>query len=280
MKIMKYISLVLAVVLTVSCEKHVIDYDATPITDMAEFQLHYMNPVAAVAANYITRVEVNGKMVSNAKAPLNTYNAIPSGSVGKFYTVNPGNVNLKLYLTGKVTVDFLVYDQSVTMQAGKQNVFVHDFTQPLVWFDNGYPYIKRETVTTDLTAWVKFYNFLYETAGVPTTKLIQYQYVNTRTNAVVNIGEPLAFGEATDWEQVTVIKANILDISRLITFKMKEVDASGNTVGELQIMNSAGTYVAYTATATLFIGRWYHHTMAGFRAVKSPNSSVRIFTAL
>ena len=280
MKIMKYISLVLAMALTVSCEKHVIDYDATPIGDVAEFQLHYMNPVAAVAANYITRVEVNGKMVSNAKAPLNTYNAIPSGSVGKFYTVNPGNVNLKLYLTGKVTVDSLVYDQSVTMQAGKQNVFVHDFTQPLVWFDNGYPYIKRETVTTDSTAWVKFYNFLYETAGVPTTKLIQYQYVNTRTNAVVNIGEPLAFGEATDWEQVTVIKANILDISRLITFKMKEVDASGNIIGDLQIMNSSGTYVAYTGTATLTIGRWYHHIMAGFRAVKSPNSSVRIFTAL
>ncbi len=83
MKIMKYISLVLAMALTVSCEKHVIDYDATPIGDVAEFQLHYMNPVAAAAANYITRVEVNGKMVANAKAPLNTYNAIPSGSVGK-----------------------------------------------------------------------------------------------------------------------------------------------------------------------------------------------------
>jgi len=282
MKIMKYISLVLAMALTVSCEKHVIDYDATPIGDVAEFQLHYMNPVAAAAANYITRVDVNGKMVANAKAPLNTYNAIPSGSVGKFYAVNPGNVNLKLYLTAKLDPkgDSLVYDQSVTMQAGKQNVFVHDFTQPMVWFDNGFPYIKRETVTTDSTAWIKFYNFLYETAGVPTTKLIQYQYVNTRTNAAVNIGEPIAFGEATDWEQVTVLKAAPLDVSRTITLKMKEVDADGNIIGDLQIMNSSGTYVAYSGTASLTIGRWYHHIMAGFRAVKSPNSSVRIFTAL
>jgi hypothetical protein len=280
MKIIKYLSLVLAVALTVSCEKHVIEYDATPIGDVAEFQLHYMNPVAAVAANYITRVEVNGKMVSNSKATLNTYNAIPSGSVGKFYTVNPGSVNLKLYLTGKVTVDSLVYDQSVTMKTGKQNVFVHDFTQPLIWFDNGYPYIKRETVTTDSTAWVKFYNFLYDTQGVPTTKLIQYQYVNSRTNALVNIGEPLAFGEATGWEQVAVIKASTLDVSRLITFKMKEVDANGNIVGELQVMNSSGTYINYSGTATLYIGRWYHHIMAGFRAVKSPNASVRVFTAL
>jgi hypothetical protein len=280
MKIIKYLSLVLAVALTVSCEKHVIEYDATPIGDVAEFQLHYMNPVAAVAANYITRVEVNGKMVSNSRATLNTYNAIPSGSVGKFYTVNPGSVNLKLYMTGKVTVDSLVYDQSVTMKTGKQNVFVHDFTQPLIWFDNGYPYIKRETVTTDSTAWVKFYNFLYDTEGVPTTKLIQYQYVNSRTNALVNIGEPLAFGEATGWEQVAVIKASILDVSRLITFKMKEVDANGNVLGELQVMNSSGTYVNYSGTATLYIGRWYHHIMAGFRAVKSPNASVRVFTAL
>ena len=45
MKIIKYLSLVLAVALTVSCEKNVIEYDTTPITDMAEFQLHYMVPV-------------------------------------------------------------------------------------------------------------------------------------------------------------------------------------------------------------------------------------------
>ena len=282
MKIMKYISLVLAMALTVSCEKHVVDYDATPIGDVAEFQLHYMNPVAAAAPNYIIRVEVNGKMVANATAPLNTYNAIPSGAAGRFYKVNPGNVNLKLYLKAKLEPkgDSLVYDQSVTMQAGKQNVFVHDFTQPPVWFDNGYPYIKRETVTTDSTAWIRFYNFLYETAGVPTTKLIQYQYVNTRTSAVVNIGEPVAFGEATDWEQVTVIKAAPLDVSRTVTLKMQEVDADGNVIGDLQIMNSSGAYVAYSGTASLTIGRWYHHTMAGFRAVKSPNSSVRILTAL
>ncbi len=282
MKIMKYISLVLAMALTVSCEKHVVDYDATPIGDVAEFQLHYMNPVAAAAPNYIIRVEVNGKMVANATAPLNTYNAIPSGAAGRFYKVNPGNVNLKLYLKAKLEPkgDSLVYDQSVTMQAGKQNVFVHDFAQPPVWFDNGYPYIKRETVTTDSTAWIRFYNFLYETAGVPTTKLIQYQYVNTRTSAVVNIGEPVAFGEATDWEQVTVIKAAPLDVSRTVTLKMQEVDADGNVIGDLQIMNSSGAYVAYSGTASLTIGRWYHHTMAGFRAVKSPNSSVRILTAL
>lgn len=283
MKIIKYLSLVLAVALTVSCEKNVIEYNTTPITDMAEFQLHYYVPVTAVTANNINRVEVNGKMISNVKAPLATYNVIPSGAVGRFYTVNPGNVNLKLYMTAKLDPkgDSLVYDQSVTLTKGKQNIFVHAFDQPPVLFDNGFPYIKRETVTTDSTAWIKFYNFLYETAGVPAYKIIQYQIIDFRTNAPVNVGAPVAFGEATDWVPVTVVKTAIVDPgSRLYTFKMMEVDASGNTIGPLQIMNTSGTFVDYSATATLFIGRRYHHTMAGFRAVKAPNSSVRVFTAL
>lgn len=280
MKILKYISLILAVILTASCEKNEVTYLADPIGDMAELQIHYMNPVTAVAANNITRVDLNGKMVANNKAPLATYNAIPSGAVGRFYAVNPGNVNVKLYMTGKVTIDSLVYDQNVSVTSGKQNLFVHDFNKPMIVFDNGYPYLRRETVTTDSTAWIKFYNFLYETPGVPTTKKIQYQYVSSRTGALVNIGNPVAFGEATGWEQVTVVKAATLDVSRTITYKMKEVDANGNIIGDLMIMNTSGAYVAYTGTLSTYIGRRYHQIMAGFRAVKSPNSSVRTFTAL
>jgi len=97
----------------------------------------------------------------------------------------------------------------------------------------------------------------------------------------VNIGAPVAFGEATDWIPITVVKSvEVSAGSRLITFRMQEVDDNGTVIGDLQVMGTTGTYAAYTATATLFIGRRYHHTMAGFRAVKSPNSSVRIFTAL
>ena len=281
MKILKYLSLVLAVAFIASCEEHEITYDSVLIKDMAEFQLHYMNPVTSVAANNITRVDVNGTMVANVKAPLNTYNAIPSGAVGRFYAVNPGNVNLKLYLTGKVNVDSLVYEQNVTLNPAKQNIFVHAFDKPPVVFDNGYPYPKNTAEFTDSAAWVKFYNFMYETAGVPTTKKIQYQYVDIRTNTPVNIGQPVGFGESTGWQQVKVIKTDIVSSgSQTITFKMKEADASGNIVGDLQTMNTSGTYVVYSGTATLFIGRAYHMVMAGFRAVKSPNSSVRTFTAL
>ena len=283
MKIIKYLSLVLALTLTVSCEKNVVEYDATPITDMAEFQLHYMNPVIAAAANNILRVEVNGQLFANDKAPLNTYNAVPSGGVGRFYAVNPGNTNIKLYLKAKLEPkgDSLVYDQNVTLTKGKQNVFVHDFAQPMISFDNGFPYIRRETVSTDSTAWIKFYNFLYESTGVPTTKIIQYQYVDSRTDALVNIGKPVAFGEATDWEQVTVVKTDVISAGyRTITYKMKEVDSNGNVIGDLMVTNTSGTSVAYSGTLSTYIGRRYHQIFAGQRTVKSPNASVRTFTAL
>jgi hypothetical protein len=279
MKIMKYISLILAVVLMVSCEKHEIEYDAEPVADMAEFQLHYYVPVTAVAANNITKVEINSKLYANNKAPLATYNVIPSGAVGRFYAVKPGNVQIKMYQGTDMAT--LVYDKTVTLTSGKQNVVVHDFAQVPKVFDNGYPYVANVTTVTDSIAWVKFYNFLYESSGVPTTKKLQYQYVNSRTSALVNIGTPVAFGESTGWEKVIVVKTDLVSQgSRTITFKIKEVDASGVVVGDLQVMGTTGTFAAYTGTSSLTIARRYHHTMAGFRAVAAPNSSVRVFTAL
>lgn len=278
MKILKYLSLVLLVALSVSCEKHEIEYNATPITNLAEFQLHYFVPVTAVATNNITKVEVNGLLFANPKAPLTTYNAIPSGSVGVFYAVTPGSVNLKLYqgLNGET----LVYDQNVTLTAGKQNVYVHDFNLPPVVFDNGHPYSTNVTQNTDSVAWVRFNHFLYETAGVTNNMRLQYQYIDPVTNLLVNIGEPVRFGETTGWQPVKVIKSVFNSTgSRIITFRIKVVDGSGAVLGELQVRNASGVLVNYTATATLFIGRRYHHIMSGFRAAV-PISSVRVFTAL
>ncbi len=282
MKVIKYLSLILAVTLMASCEQQTIEYDAEPIGEMAEIQLHYIAPVTAVAANNITRVDLNNQMVANNKAPLSTYNAIPSGSVGKFYVVNPGTLNIKMYKLGKVTIDSLVYDQNVTVTKGKQNLFVHDMTLPPTVIDNGYPYIRRETVETDSTTWVKFYNFLYETAGVPTTLKLQYQYISHRTNQVVNIGSPVAFGESTGWQQVLLIKLPnelVTAGSRRIDYRIKVVDNNGNIVGDLQVRNASGAMVSYADYWTGTIGRRVHHIFCGFRAAV-PVSAVRTFTAL
>jgi len=278
MKIIKYLSLILAVTLMASCEKHVIEYDATTIGEVAEFQLHYVVPVDAVTANRITKVEINGQLFSNITSPLNTYNAIPSGAAGRFYAINPGNVNIKMYQgTG---MDVLVYDQSTSLTAGKQNVYVHDFNLPPVVLDNGYPYIRRETVETDSTTWVKFSNFLYETAGVPTTLKLQYQYISHRTGELVNIGQPVAFGESTEWVQVLLIKTDIVSSgSRRIDYRIKVVDDSGNIIGDLQVLNSSGSFVSYSDYWTGYLGRWTHHIYCGMRAA-NPRAAVRLFYAL
>ncbi len=287
MKVMKYLSLFLAVALTVSCEKHVIEYDVVPIENMAEFQLHYMAPVTAIAANDITRIEINGSMVANAKAALKTYSGVPGGSsttspTGRFYTVNPGNVNLKLYMTAILDPkgDSLVYDQNVTLTKGKQNVVVHAFDKVPFVFDNGYPYGRRETVTTDSVTWVKFYNFLYETSGVPTTLKLQYQYIDFRTKALVNLGQPVAFGEATGWQQVTVVKTDLVSAgTQRVDYRIKVIDDSGAEVGDLQMRNSSGKYVSYSDYWTGTIGRRVHHMLSGFRAA-APACAVRQFYAL
>ena len=280
MKIIKYLSLVLVVIMLASCKKNEVEYMTTPVGNMAEFQLHYMVPVTAVSTNNITKVEINGQLYTNTKAPLTTYNAIPSGGVGRFYTVAPGSVNIKLYQGADMGP--LVYDKSVTLSEGKQNVFVHDFTKDPVVFNNGYPYKSILTEKTDSSAWVKFYNFLYETAALgPTGLKLQYQYIDFRTQQMVNIGNPVAFGESTGWELITVVKDNLISQgSRLMSFKIKTVDANGNIIGDLQVMGTGGTYSVVTWTSTLTIARRYHHIMSGYRAVASPNSSVRLFTAL
>jgi hypothetical protein len=281
MKIIKYLSLIVAVALTVSCEKQEVVYDAEPTSGMAEFQLHYYVPVTSAAANNITKVEINGKLYANNKAPLNTYNVIPSGTTGRFYAVNPGNVNIKMYQGTDMAT--LVYDQNVNMAAGKQNVMVHSFSAVPYVFDNDYPYTGNLTEITDSICWIKFYNMLYENnASTPTTLRLQYQYIDYRTNLPVNIGGPVAFGESTEgWAPVTVVKDNpVSGGSRSMGLRCKVVDASGAIIGDLQYMNTSGAYVTWTGTQTLVIGRRYHHTFAGLRAATTATAGVRIFTAL
>ena len=279
MKLFKYLSLVLVLVLAASCEKHEIEYKTTTISNLAEFQLHYFVPVTAVAANNINKILINDSLFANIKAPLATYNGIPNGGVGRFYTVTPGIVNIKCYQG--TAGDVLVYNQNVTMTEGKQNIFIHDFNLPPVVFNNGFPYAKNTTMNSDSVCYLKFYNFLYETAGVPTTLKLQYQYIDPHNStALINIGNPVAFGETTGWQQVKVIKDVLISAgTRRVDFRIKVVDASGNPTGDLQIRNTSGVYVNYTDFWTEAIGRRYHHVISGFRAA-APGAAVRTFTAL
>lgn len=285
MKIIKYISLFLIALGVVSCDKHEIEYMTAPVgNDMAEVQLHYFVPVTAVASNNIYKVEIGGQeYVNNGAAVISTYNATPSGSVGRFYAVKAGNVNIKLYKGSDME---LVYDKNVALATGKQNIFVYDFDKEPIVFDNGYPYDTNITTDTDSTCWVKFYNFLYEKEGeyCPLKLQYQYQYIkNIETGEKsewINIGKPIAFGESTGWQPVRVIKSifNSSGYAR-IDYKIKVQDENGEYTEDLQLWNSNGKYISYSDYWNGYIGRRYHHIIKGMRSAK-PIASVSQFTAL
>ncbi|MDR3350802.1 MAG: hypothetical protein LBN98_04050 [Prevotellaceae bacterium] len=336
MKQIKYINLLLLIMFFASCEKHVVDYDTYTLTEnTAEYQLHYFVPVPSAAANNIYKVEVNDDVVTTNAATLVTYNAIPSGGVGRFATVAPGTVNIKLYQLTNPSLPYSdanltkVYDQNTQLQGGKkQNIFVYDFTQPPIVFDNGYPYISdRRPYDTDTIAYVKFYNFMFETTDVPTTMKLQYQYQyilhplytledaqkgvipegkkvgdatgDTKRSAWLNIGNPLAFGETTGWQEVVVKKTSYIAQGSATIYYRIVVSAENGGVPGVTVMDSndwvlrartnasnVNTYNAYSYSTSLTIGRRQHHTIGGQRAggdipgVADPIIGIKLFTAL
>lgn len=283
----KILLIFICTVLCTSCEKHIVEYRATPIEDAttAQFQLHYMVPTTTGTANNINKVELNGALLTNETTPLSTYNFIPSGAVGRFFSTEPGNVNLKLY-KGAVTSLELAYDRDFELPAGKYNVIVHDFSKPPVIIKNETPYPKVITDHTGTNAWVKFYNLLYEKPGEPTPLKLQYQFQYTVDNETgeksewANLGKPVAFGEATGWEAVTVNKTvEVSEGLARIDYRIRLIGADGSDQGSLQVQNASGKMVDYADWWNAYIGRVYHHMLAGYRTA-APIASVRQATAL
>jgi hypothetical protein len=286
MKNLKNIIFVLTLVtmtIALSCKKHVIEYESTNISDVAEFQLHYFVPLGAGDTSNIYQVNINDELYANKTSPLLTYNAIPSGSVGKFYTTKVGVNNIKLYRGTSLN---LVYNQNVTLTKGKQNVFVYDFNKPPIVFDNGFPYQSPTTDSTSKMGWIKFYNFLYESKDVPTAMKLQYQWQYTVDNLNkiksdwMNLGKPVSFGESTGWEPVTINKTVPLSESTArIDYRIRMIDATGKDAGSLVVLNASNKLVDYADFWNASVGRRYHHVLSGIRTQK-PTTAVRQFTAL
>ncbi|MDR1707721.1 hypothetical protein [Dysgonomonas sp.] len=319
MKIVKYIGILLVMCAFASCEKHEIEFDAIPLTDEAEFQIHHFVPVTPSNADfYIYRIDVNNVNITNNKVSLSSYNAQPSAGIGLYYVAPSGSTNIKLYYR-KNGEDVLMYDRNVTLSPGKQNVVVHNFDKDPCIFNAEYPYvIDRKTYDTDTIAYVKFYNLLYETPAAPTTLKLQYQYrknwvhplytlddlknnripegkkVGDATGTVAgvdvgpwtNLGAPVAFGETTGWQVVPVEKNTYVSQGAArIDYRIKVIE--GGTVGVN--MNADGLLLSQTTSGTApvvysdwwnsTVGRRIHHFFSGTRTGK-PGSAIRTFTAL
>lgn len=301
MKTIQYISLLLLTMFFLSsCEKNVIEYGSEP-TDMAEFQLHYFEPVVPARSNlYMYQIKINDKLVTNSTTPLNSYNALPSGAVGLFFAAPVGQVNIKLYQSTDLN---LVYDKNVNLNPGKQNVVIHDLQQPPLVFETGYPFeIDRKSYYTDTIGYVKFYNLLYETKGNPTKLTLQYQYQyilhpiyteEDRDNGLIpadkkvgdatgdtkrsdwrNLGQPVAFGQTTGWQEVPVKKSSYLAQGSANIYYRILVTSGGtagvdmDTEGRLRARTTAANnpIATYNDYWSLTVGRCSHHFLSGTRS--------------
>lgn len=290
-KIHKIVALIMTVAIFASCEKNVVGIDAELIGDEAsQFQLFYMVPIATGTANNINKIELNGKLLTNQTTPLNTFNFLPSGGVSRFFVApESGSANLKLY-RGAVTSMTLAYDQDVNLLPGKQAVFIHDFSQPPVIIPQPFPLPKVISEHTATAAWVRFINLMYESPGVPTNLKLQYQWQYTTDNETaaksdwMNVGEPVAFGEATGFQQLYVNKTvEVSAGTARIDYRVRLIGPDGSDQGSLQVRNTAGNLVDYSDWWNASIGRVYNHVFAGYRNVNAsamPGVGIRQSTVL
>ncbi|MDE6810598.1 MAG: hypothetical protein K2J42_11015 [Muribaculaceae bacterium] len=288
MKILKYIPLFLAAVgVLSSCDKHEIEFPMTNVNEMTQVQLHYFVPVSTATANNIYKIELGDQVYvqPNNASIMSTNNGQPSGSVGLFYTVKETNPVLRYYLGPEQK---LAYERKLNLIPGrKQNVIVYDFDKDPLIIDTGYSsnnitFDVTPTYETDSIGYVRFYNLLYETPGVPYQGKIQYQahyrsrWLNNDWTEWENVGEPVAFGECTSWSSVKIDQPHGADYGRINVY-YRILDENGD---ELQVMGQNGKYSNYSDYWQLQAGRRYQHFFRGYRSDATIRAGVSQWTQL
>ncbi|MDR0988314.1 MAG: hypothetical protein LBM06_02480 [Prevotellaceae bacterium] len=234
----------------------------------AQFQLFYMCPEKSDDPDArLYQIELDGVALLTDDQGVRPFYAAPgkygmwSEYLGSYFHTAAGSHRLKLYQQQGTSPE-LVYDQEVELAAGQQVVIVSDFTRPpvitpvdiperLAQFDYAKIYSDADTI-----GYVKFYNFLFEAAGVPLKVVLQYQYRyllhpiyttfdekagtippgkfvgdptgDTRKSKWANVGSAVAFGECTDWVEIPVKRNSTTTYTATIDYRMLVV---GGTVG-------------------------------------------------
>ena len=278
MKAFKYLAIALTFVIGLSaCEKIELThpYDDTD-GRTALFQVFYYEPVTVAAANYIDSVYVNDVLYSsvNGSGQLVTYNGVPGGGIGRFFSAKPGDIKLRFMRGGKD-----VYERVVNIKQGRQGIYVYDLNEnPSVIEMNSFgerPTPSPADWDTDSVVYVRFVNLLYEDATTPYPGKLQYQWrrADQDEDTWQNVGNPVAFGEATDFEVITIHKTTFNSTGSQNVYYRLLTDE-----GEvLQVLNTNDKMVNYSDYWTATLGRAYSHHFAGVRTAK-PVSSVRQWT--
>ena len=261
-----------------SCEKKDVSYMAEPVDESAKayIQVGYYEPVTAGAANYMYFIDINGVEYGNDGATfLATFNTVPSGGTNRYYAVDAGNVNLKMHKrvsdgNGGYTYP-VVYDQNVTVQAGKRYcLYVHDLNKAPIPIEMTPAPEFGKALDTDSLCRVQFINLLYEADGQPYTGLVQYGVENLDTKEYEPVGEPVAFGECTSW-WYTKIRKTVYNSSgsQRREVCLFAVDNSGQVTGKLPYTLANGNIGEFTDYWTWYIGRAYRQIAAGNCGSKS-----------
>lgn len=276
MKAFKYLAIALVAVIGFSaCEKHELTHPYDEVGNRtAQFQIFYYAPVTNGSANYIDSVYVNDVLYSSAKGSgqLATYNGIPGGGIGRFFGAAPGDIRLRFMKGGQN-----VYETVANIKNGQQGIFVYDFNQspiviPLTKFEQR-PMPTPATYDTDSVVFVRFINFLYETTTKPYPGKLQYQWMRHGEDMEwQNVGAPVGFGEATEFETITIHKTTYNSWgSQRVDYRI--LDESGAV---LQVYNGS-KMTSYSDYWTGTLGRGYTHTFAGVRT-SAPKCDVRVWT--
>ena len=282
MKFLKYISICLLAVLFASCDKKDIEFPMEDVSNKAQIQVAYMCPKQAVTANYIYTVVINGvEYCNNGSSFLATYNYVPSGAVGLFYTVEPGDVNIR-FLNNKGEE---VYNTNINVASGsKQMVVVYDFAQAPAIVPFKEPLKFPGVADTGDKCSVRLYNFLFESEGVPMTDKIQLGLQDTETKEYKPVGEPVGFGEGSEFIAVDIdkLKGSGMNTSgsQRRDLCIYRIGADGSNKGVIQYTKSNGSTAGFTDYWTWYIGRGYLEFMRGVLDSKTYVVAMTQFTAL
>ncbi len=280
MKSIKYLALaVLSALMLASCSDKEVDSDApwdVVTNNQAQVQIMYMAPVVSSVANYIYKIEMAGSTFVNKNAAVLTpYNGAPGGTTGLFYTVPAGSNNLKLYGANET----LIYDKNFTVEGGKKyQVYVcEQDKEPVV--------VEVPTIPTQVTSntaeyfAVRFYNFMWESTGVRSDRKVQLRIQNDETKEYVAVGDPVGFGEATEWLMPALHKTVYNSSgSQRINLDLLIDDGRGN-YEPLAYINSRGREQSqFTDYWTEYIGRGYCWILYGIRTETTAPIAIRQWT--
>ena len=267
---------VLASLLLVSCEQHVLDYDLSYLdeTTSAQIRLVYDQGVVTTGATTITRLSYNTQMVSEVATTIGNYFPF---STAKFHVVPIGQLQINTY--SGATKDVVHYSNTTTIAAGRWHAFVYDLTQAPLFVEVPKELPKFDAWADTCTT-IQFVNLLYASdgtspAGALTLKARRRAATTASPYVYTTIGTA-NFAEATGLIRFNLVKSGTVWSGTETGLAFVLYDSS-NTL--LSTFTSANVVTTYAATGySLQKGRNYVFHLNGKRGTNYATTSIRLST--